>query len=100
MPGVTVSGHARRVADELREAGGSLRIGELSGSPADIGPLLGELVDAGVVELVGVEDEPRATAPVTAALRSATWRAQVQREVRARLVSAAGRTALRVPSGT
>lgn len=92
----TVSAHARRVVEELRQGGGALRIGELTGSPHDLGPLLAELAGAGLVEVVDAEGHRQAPAGTTVLLRSGGYRAQA-RALTARLTEAAAGTALRVP---
>lgn len=94
----TVSGHARRIVQELRRAGEPVALASLGGAAGDLGPLLAELEDAGVVELVGPGGQ-RTTARAISVLMRSEHRARIGRDVTARLTPAADRVALRVEAG-
>ncbi len=94
----TVSGHARRIVQELRRAGGELPLANLGGAPGDLGPILAELEAINVVELVGPGGQRTRARALTPLLRS-SHRAQVGRDVVARLRPEADGIALRVAAG-
>jgi Pyridine nucleotide-disulphide oxidoreductase len=90
-----VSSHSRRVLMELRRAeDGALLLGELSGSPHDLGPLLRELHAAGLIKLVGTDGTSSHPDGVTLALRGARTRRHVERTVIARLAAGAATAAV------